>query len=238
VLDHAPRKIRQSAPCRPGISDLWCSSRSTARVSRTSLDERALPHFLTRTLLVSLSIGCFSLNCDVSTGPGSRPTATPDSVAGLLPYLGPIRGLFDDAIDPEVFATSAELAVGTTDRRIMERLRSSTFVVPVVVVTVTDERDAQTGRMELELVPVDNPVRGKLAPNFQSGESIKVRLGSGSPGFALVRSNQTELVGKRMNLCWGRFVEESKAVEHWHAFSDTPNTKLAIAKAAAIVDFD
>jgi hypothetical protein len=149
-----------------------------------------------------------------------------------------MRGLFDDAIDPEVFSTSVELAAGTTDRRIVERLRSSAFVVPVVVVTVTDERDALTGRLELELIPVDNPVRGQLAPAFQPGETIKVRLGSGSSGYALVRSNQTELVGKRMNLCWGRFVEESKVVEHWHAFSDAPNTKLAIAKAAAIADFD
>jgi hypothetical protein len=164
--------------------------------------------------------------------------APPTSVVDLLPYEGPMRVLFDDAIDPEVFSTPADLTTDKADHRMGERIRGSTFVVPVIVVTVTDETNAQTGRLELELVPVDRPIRGSLTPHVQPGDPIKVRLGPASAGFALVRSNLNELVGRRMNLCWGRFAEGSQAVEHWHAFSDTPKTKLAIAKAAAIVDFD
>jgi hypothetical protein len=149
-----------------------------------------------------------------------------------------MRVLFDDAIDPGVFSSTAEAGLGTTDHRIVERIRASLLMVPVVVVTVTDEHSGQNGRVELELMPTARPIRGSLAPYVGNGEPMKVRLGPSSSGYSMVRSAQTELVGKRMNLCWARFAEGAEAVEHWHALSDTPKMRLAIAKAAAIVNFD
>ncbi len=163
---------------------------------------------------------------------------SPDSTADLVPYNGPMRVLFDDGIDPGFFSITAEAGLGTTDHRILERLRGSLFMVPVVVVTVTDEHSGQDGKVELELMPADRPIRGTLAPYFGSGEPIKVRLGPSSSGYSMLRSAQTELVGKRMNLCWARFSDGTVAVEHWHALSDTPKMRLAIAKAAAIVNFE
>jgi hypothetical protein len=150
-----------------------------------------------------------------------------------------MRVLFDDSIDPEVFSSSAEAALGSMDRRIAERIRSSAFLVPVVVITITDGSALGEGQqLELELMPSGDPIHGQLAPYFQPNEPIKLRIGGGSVGYALARSNQGELVGKRLNLCWNRFAEASDAVDHWHAFSDSPKTKAAIAKAAAIVSFE
>lgn len=162
---------------------------------------------------------------------------SPDDIADLLPYEGPVRVLFDDAIDPEVFSQSSG-ASPSDDLRLIERIRTSTFVVPITVVTVTDDQESKSGHVELEMLPADPPLRGVLTPHVQPGEPIRVTLPPTSAGYALVRSNQRELVGKRLNLCWGRFVQGDTAVIHWHAFSDAPRTKLAIEKAAAVVNVD
>lgn len=149
-----------------------------------------------------------------------------------------MRVLFDDGIDPDVFSPALEATQGMTDRRISERIRAATFVVNVQIVTVTAENSNQDGRIELELLPLARPIHGELAPFASAGEPIKVHLGPGSSGYSLVRSAQGELVGRRMNLCWARFAGSADAEVHWHALSDTPKTKDAIAKAAAIVNFE
>jgi hypothetical protein len=142
-----------------------------------------------------------------------------------------MRILFDDAIDADVLATSVGLPVASSGQFLSDRIRQSAFVVPVVIVTVTNERDSRRGQTELELMPVDRPIRGSLSPYFPNAESIRVRLRSSS-------NNESELVGKKINLCWARFSDGGAFVDHWHGLSDAPKTKLAIAKAAAIINFD
>jgi hypothetical protein len=187
---------------------------------------------------LSLALTLIGLGCESGARVGSRATLAATDVSGLLPYDGPTRTLFDDSVDAEVFPGAAEGQTGALDQRLSNLVRLSTLVVPVTVVTVTGESGSSAGRMELELIPVERPTLGSLAPNFQSGEPIRVLLRSGTSGFALVVAHQNEIVGKRMNLCWGRFSEGSEAVEHWHALSDSAKTRLAIAQAAALVNLD
>jgi hypothetical protein len=149
-----------------------------------------------------------------------------------------MRVLFDDGIDPDVFSPVPDANLGPADRRIGERIRASSFVVSVRVVTVTAEHADQNSRIELDLLPVERPIHGDLATLGISGEPIKVYLGPTSAGYALVQAAQGDLVGKRMNLCWARFEDGGETVEHWHALSDAPKTKLALTKAAAIVNFE
>jgi hypothetical protein len=195
------------------------------------LTDSSLHRRLTSSVLAILLIGCGSLG-------GTAINAAPISAQPAEPLTASLRALFDDAIDPEVFSTPAESAFEASDRRISDRIRYASFVVTVVVVTVTDESSSSSGHQELELMPVDPPIHGTLEPFVSPGEPIRVRLGGNSVSTALVRSYQNELVGKRMNLCWGRFVDGAETVDHWHAFSDSPKTKQLLKRAAAIVDFD
>lgn len=235
---HDPRSQARSDPSA-ATCDLFCRSYSTRAISRTSFAAIPLKNSPRHQVLaLSVAVGLFLFGCGsgLDTTPKAPPTSA--SAADLTPYEGPLRVLFDDAIDPEVFSTSAEMSLGTSDKRLSERIRNASFVVTVAVATVTDEKSGSSGRLELELLPVDRPIRGSLTAYVSPGETIKVRLGSASAGYALVRSNQNELVGKRLNLCWGRFANGGKVVDHWHAFADTPRARVAIAKAAAIVNFD
>ncbi|HEY5961705.1 MAG TPA: hypothetical protein VIV60_34335, partial [Polyangiaceae bacterium] len=116
-----------------------------------------------------------------------------------------MRILFDDSIDVEVFASSADISSGASGRYLSDRIRHSDFVVPVVVVTVTNERNSSVGQIELEFMPIDRPIHGSLSPHIVEGEAIRVRLNTASAAYALIRTNESELVGKRMNLCWTRF---------------------------------
>lgn len=178
------------------------------------------------------------LGCESSAGTAAQGASGPDDISDLLPYEGPMRVLFDDAIDAEAFSESTGIPLSSGDSRLVERIRMSTFVVPVVVVTATDDQQANSGLVELELLPVDPPFRGELTAHVRPGEPIRVSLPPSSAGYALVRSNQRELVGKRLNLCWSRFSRGGGGEVHWHAFSDAPRTRLAIEKAAAVVNVD
>lgn len=174
---------------------------------------------------------------------GSSPTVTtravsPEDLAGLLPYDGPIRVLFDDSIDADAFSPLESPQSSLTDLRLVERIRTAAFVVPVTVVTVTEQHEAAAGHVDLELLPVAPPLHGSLTPFFQPDEPIKVEIPPSGAGYALVRANQAELIGKRLNLCWGRFVEDSTVRTHWHAFSDSAKTKIALLRAAAVVNVD
>lgn len=197
-----------------------------------------MPQFSSPIRVASFAGAFFFAGCDASTSALVRPANSTDSAANLMAYTGPMRVLFDDGIDPDVFAPAMEATISTSDRRISERLRGSVFVVNAQIVTVTTERSDEDGRVELELQPTEPPIHGRLAPYAAVGEPFKVYLGRTSSGYSLLKSSQNDVVGKRLNLCWARFAEGNLPVEHWHALADTPKTKLAIAKAAAIVNFE
>jgi hypothetical protein len=184
--------------------------------------------------LIVLAVVAYISGCgsNQAVSPG---VAAPDESA-LVPYEGPMRVLFDDSFDPEVFTRSS--LNNPSDKRLIERFRGSAFVVPVVVVTVTEQRQANSGHVDLELQPVSAPLHGSLAPYFEPGEPIRLEIRPTDAGYALLRANQSDLIGKRLNLFWNRFSEGSGAASHWHACSDSPKTKRAILRAAAIVNVD
>lgn len=190
---------------------------------------RSAQPFLIVLVVVANVMGCGSALS------GSPQVAAPNDSA-LLPYDGPIRVLFDDSFDPEVFAHSA--LSSPSNMRLLDRFRGAAFVVPVVVVTVTEQHQSDTGHVDLELLPVSAPLHGSLAPHFAPGEPIRLEIRTTDAGYSALRANQSELIGKRLNLFWNRFSEGSAARSHWYACSDSPKTKLALLRAAAIVNVD
>lgn len=193
-----------------------------------------MPRHPAQPFLIVLAVAAYISGCG-STNAGSPPVVTPND-AGVLPYEGPMRVLFDDSFDPEIFARSS--LSSPSDMRLLERFRGAAFVVPVTVVTVTEQHQSDTGHVDLELMPVAAPLHGSLAAYFEPGEPIRLEIRPTDAGYALLRANQSELIGKRLNLFWNRFSEGENQRSHWHACSDSPRTKLALLRAAAIVNVD
>lgn len=202
--------------------------------SRTLALSPTLPKHSAQPFLIVLVVVANVIGCGGAQSVSPQAATPNDSV--LLPYGGPIRVLFDDSFDPEVFAHSS--LSSPSDMRLLERFRSSAFVVPAVVVTVTEQHQSDTGHVDLELLPVAAPLHGSLAPHFAPGEPIRLEIRTTDAGYSALRANQSELIGKRLNLFWNRFLEGLDARSHWHACSDSPKTKLALLRAAAIVNVD
>jgi hypothetical protein len=179
--------------------------------------------------------GFFLVGCEIPTA--KTPETEPVNLADLLPYQGPVRSLFDDGIDPTVFGTPDERG-GEDDPRLLERIRTSTLVVVVQVVTVTNEGSGQDERLELELRPVENSYRDTAGMVAPAGDPLKVSMGPGTASFALARSNQSDLIGKRLILCLGQFVENGKAVTHWHGMTDSPKVRQSVTSAASVADLE
>jgi hypothetical protein len=155
----------------------------------------------------------------------------------LLPYQGPVRGLFDDGIDTEVFGAPNDEA-SLEDRRLTERIRSAGLVVVVRATTVSDEGYDLNGRLEVDLTPVEKPIYGKLATFTQGSDSIRVNVSPGTGSYTLTRSNQNDLIGKQLILCIGRFLENGKPILHWHAMADSPKVRQAVTAAASMADLE
>lgn len=186
------------------------------------------------------ALGCFIVGmlffgCEVPA-PAS-PSATASGGGILLPFSGANRGLFDDGIDAEVFGAPGE-GTGSADSRLKNRIRASNVVFAAQVTTVTDQSDGSTGGIELEMSPVEKPFLGSLTP-FQDGSTtVRLTMRPGTIGYALLRSNQNDLIGKRLIVCLGRFDENGAAVVRWHGTEDTPRVRQSVAAAASMAELE
>jgi hypothetical protein len=179
--------------------------------------------------------GFFLVACEIPTA--RAPQAESADIADLLPYQGPVRSLFDDGIDPTVFGTPDERG-GEQDPRLHERIRTATLVMVAQVVTVTNEGSGQGERLELELQPVEKPFRDTSGIVTTASDPLKVSIGPGTASFALARSNQSDLISKRLILCLGQFVENGKAITHWHGMADSPKVRQSVTSAASVADLE
>jgi hypothetical protein len=177
--------------------------------------------------------GSFVPSCEVPH-PSQPASLTSSDDKMLLPYQGPVRSLFDDGIDPTLFGADNDLA-GENDRRLNERIRSATVVVVVQVTTVSDESNASLDHLELEVEPVERPILGSVQDGNQP---LRLNMSPGTASYGLARSNQRDLIGKRIILCLGRFLENGQPVTHWHGMAADPQSRNAVAKAASIADLE
>jgi hypothetical protein len=175
------------------------------------------------------------LGCEIP--PSATPNGSLEDIdpSRLLPYQGPVRGLFDDGIEPEVFGTPADQE-GSKDRQLVERVRFSGLVIVVRATTVSDEGYDANGRLEVEFSPVEAPILGDLRTFSRGADSLRVTVSSGTSSYSLIRSNQNDLIGKQLILCLGHFIDTGKPTLHWHAMADSPKVRKAVTAAASMAE--
>jgi hypothetical protein len=197
----------------------------------------ALSYCSSRILAFGLYAGILALGCNVPPATVPNGSNAPIDASLLLSYQGKLRGLFDDGIDTEVFGAPDE-GDATDEPRLTERVRASKVVVVVVVTTVNDEFYSQDGRLDIEFTPAEKPIYGSLTSFTDGTEPLHVNVNPGTGSFVLLRSNQSDLIGKRLILFLGRFLENGIPVIHWHAVADGPKVRNVVTTAASMADLE
>lgn len=183
-----------------------------------------------------LFIGVFCSGCEIPPATTAK-SGAPSSDALALSFEGPLRGAFDDGIDVEVFGAPGDRDPAA-DPRLADRVRAASLVVVVQVTTVTQEGATQSGHLDLELQVVEAPIRGALPRDQSPDEPIHVAMRPGTASYSYVLSNQSDLIGKRIILCLGRFQENGMLVSHWHGLMDAPRVRAAVLSAASVADLE
>ncbi|MEZ4372111.1 MAG: hypothetical protein R3B07_14860 [Polyangiaceae bacterium] len=156
------------------------------------------------------------------------PTTTQKPV-GLPAYTATAAGLFDDTLASEIFdMPSAEQTPAQQRRRLYGRVTEADLIVQVRVGTVTRDGTGESVRYNLSLAPVAAPLKGEL------DGSIEVEVGPTSPSFALVRSEDTRLIGRQLLLLLKRFDEAGAVTNHFRGESATPENAEQIRKMMAL----
>ncbi|MCA9640632.1 MAG: hypothetical protein H6718_33430 [Polyangiaceae bacterium] len=173
---------------------------------------------MTHRLLLAASLAL------VACGP-----ALSEQPSGLPPYTATSAGLFDDTLASEIFdMPSAEQTPAQQQRRLRGRVTEADLVVQVRVSTVTRDGTGENVRYNLSLTPVAAPLKGQV-----SG-AIEVEVGPTSPSFALVRSEDTRLVGRQLLLLLKRFDESGAVTNHFRGEAATPENADQIRKMMAL----
>ncbi|MCA9632085.1 MAG: hypothetical protein KC766_30735 [Myxococcales bacterium] len=170
------------------------------------------------TLLAFLVLG--------ACGPSATSSSTP---LGLPAYTATSAALFDDTMASEIFdMPSAEQTPAQRQRQLYGRVSEADVIVQVRVSTVTRDGTGEDVRYTLSLSAVATPLRGEVdAP-------IEVVVGPTSPSFALVRSEDTRLVGRQLLLLLKRFDESGTRTNHFRGEAATPANVAQIRKLMAL----
>jgi hypothetical protein len=176
-------------------------------------------------VLLLLTLGV-STSCAIGARSGANGEAD-------FPYDGPFPALFDDAVSPGALgAPSDEPSNGEPTARLIERVRTTDTIAPIVVTTVAETR-GETGRvLELDVRPEGNPIWGKPLSGPQ-----RLRLSTGSTAYVLLSSGAaTSLAGARLILFAKTFTQDGVPNLHWHSEADNEANRAATQKARAMIE--
>lgn len=148
---------------------------------------------------------------------------------GLPPYTAEAAALFDDTLASEIFGVpGAEQTPAHQQRRLYGRVSEADVIVPVRVATVTRDGIGEHVRYNLSLAPIADPLRGSTEG------TVEVEVGPTSPSFALVRSEDTRLVGRQLLLLMKRFDESGVTTNHFRGEPATPENIERVRKLMAL----
>ena len=144
------------------------------------------------------------------TGP-SRPASA---------WAGEDATLFDDGIDIGTFAQPGSGTSNADDEAaIPNRVYKSDGTVLAKVIGVNSEPVGDKNRYRLELVVDGNPLSGAMPPS-----PFELKIEPASPSFGAIRSQETQLIGKKLVVYFRRYAGEEgdEAITHFHISPNTP----------------
>lgn len=158
--------------------------------------------------------------------------ATPaDPLAGLRPWEGHDRDVFDDNIDPAAVGFSLDGPSPRADRFLRERAQTADVVARVRVSTVTVESIGEQSTYHLGIQVGYPPLATPRVPD----RSFELHIRPSSRAYGLAKALDARLRGLTFIAFIRRFAGEDGEPEiHWHLSPDTAEVAAAVQEAVAL----
>jgi hypothetical protein len=172
------------------------------------------------TALVALALGASLVGC----GPKRAASPGEDAAVAALPVPSSSDVvLFDDGVGTELLSFGSAAGSPEDPAATASRARAADGVTPVVISTVTRDRNSQevAPTYVLGLRLAGSPLRGK-APT-EAGQSVEIP--PGSPSFQRVQTLGDALVGRKALLFHKDFNDEGQRRQRWRLIADTPRNR-------------
>jgi hypothetical protein len=177
-------------------------------------------------VLLTLSLGPLA-GCGGSHEVARRGTP----VAPLLPYDQQQARLFDDRIEPSALGIPDVSLAPRQDPELRSRTQSADRVARVRVSTVTVDSVDGEQTYHLTLAAIDQALVAKT-----QADRAELLIRKHTPAFGLVKSMETDLIGKTFVLFIRDFPGDEEPVAHWHVAPDNPDVVAAVRDATAFVE--
>jgi hypothetical protein len=166
---------------------------------------------------VAIAMGSAAAACG-SPSPAERP------LAELPEYTSEEAAFFDDSLEPEIFGMGVDSP--ESPDLVRKLTHRADHVGRVRLATVT--RESSEGRVQyrLQLKPVEASLVG---PDMEP--DVEVRVGSRSSSLTMLRSLDTEAVGKEFILFLKRYRSNDQSEWHFRALNDSAERREDIAAA-------
>ncbi len=176
--------------------------------------------------LALASADAATVACESEVGAGAHSPSRP-----LPPYAGHAAELFDDSIEPSAVGLSLDAKLDPhSDRSLRERTQLGDAVVRVRATTVTSKPEESGVRFVMSLQTLD-----KLTGHFPPPESFEVSVGNKNPSAGLLRSMESQIIGKTFIGFVRTFVRPDGDEEiHFHLAPDNRDELAAVRDAVAL----
>jgi hypothetical protein len=160
-------------------------------------------------------------------GASDGAAGAPDAGATLAPWHGPLRDLFDDAIDPAAVGLSLDGRSPAHHPLLRARAQHADVAARVRVQTVTVDTLGARTRYKLAL-QVGYPT---LLPARLPDRVFELTIEPTSAAFGIVRTLDTTLRGRTFVGFLRRFPGDEGPELHWHLTADTAEVAWAVQLA-------
>jgi hypothetical protein len=181
----------------------------TARSSLSAM--RASPRVVARSVLLAAML----LSPTFAACNGHQATAH-GPVRPVSEWTGDEADLFDDGVDVGAFPLpgASEGHDDRNDGKIPNRVDTADGVVIAKVIGVSSEPVGDKNRYRLELVIEGDPLAGA-----KPDSPFTLKIEPGTPAFGTVRSQEGQLIGKRLVVYFRRYANEEggdEPITHFH----------------------
>ena len=135
-------------------------------------------------------------------------------------WAGEDASLFDDGIDIGTFAQPGSGSANEDDEAaIPSRVFKADGTVLAKVIGVNSEPVGDKNRYRLELVVDGDALSGATPP-----APFELKIEPGSPAFGAIRSQEAQLIGKKLVVYFRRYASDDsdEAITHFHISPNTP----------------
>ncbi|MGK4007099.1 cobalamin ABC transporter substrate-binding protein [Sorangium sp. So ce1036] len=154
-----------------------------------------------------------------------------DPLAGLLPWEGHDRDVFDDNIDPAAVGFSLDGPSPRSDRFLRERAQTADVVARVRVNTVTVESIGEQSTYHLGIQVGYPPLATPRVPD----RAFELHIRPSSRAYGVAKAVDARLRGFTFIAFIRRFAGEAGEPEiHWHLSPDTAEVAAAVHEAVAL----